>query len=270
MITIGTEQFGGGQLFIIAGPCVVESEKITLQTAEWLREITQRLHLPLIFKASYRKANRLSGTSFTGIGDDAALRILEKVKRDLALPVLTDIHETREVSAVAQVCDVLQIPAFLCRQTELIVAAARTGRAVNIKKGQFLAAEDMTHLAQKAVDTGNRNIMLTERGTTFGYRDLIVDFRSLVRMKETGHAIVFDATHSVQQPGGYGGASGGLREFVRPLTRAAIAVGIDGLFFETHPDPAQAKSDAATQLPLAQVESYLEEVKRLAEIGAQA
>jgi len=270
MITIGAEQFGGGRFFVIAGPCVVESEIITLQTADRLREITRRLQLPLIFKASYRKANRLSGTSFTGIGDEAALRILERVKREFALPVLTDIHETGDAATAAPVCDVLQIPAFLCRQTDLIIAAARTGRALNIKKGQFLAAEDMAHLAQKAVDTGNRNIMLTERGTTFGYRDLVVDFRSLVRMKQTGHAVVFDSTHSVQQPGGSGGASGGLREFVRPLTRAAIAVGIDGLFFETHPDPAQAKSDAATQLPLAQVESYLEEVKRLAEISAQA
>jgi 2-dehydro-3-deoxyphosphooctonate aldolase (KDO 8-P synthase) len=189
------------------------------------------------------------------------------VKSEFGVPVLSDFHETGELAAVAQVCDVLQIPAFLCRQTDLVVGAAKTGRAMNIKKGQFLAAEDMKHIAQKAIDAGNRDIMLTERGTTFGYRDLVVDFRSLVKMREFGHPVVFDATHSVQQPGGSGGSSGGRREFVLPLTRAAIAVGIDGLFFETHPDPPSARSDAATQLPLDQVEQYLQEVKRLAEIS---
>ncbi len=270
MIQIGNRSFGGGRLFLIEGPCLIESEEIIFVTAEKLRQLSERFDFPLIFKSSYRKANRLSGKSFSGIGDDRALRILEEVRKGFDLPVLTDIHETSEAAIAAEVCDVLQIPAFLCRQTDLIVAAAATGKAVNIKKGQFLAPEDMTHIAQKAAAAGNRNIMLTERGTTFGYRDLVVDFRSLVKMKATGHCVVFDATHSVQRPGGLGGSSGGAREFVLPLTRAAVAVGIDGLFFETHPDPAQARSDSATQLPLAEIEQYLTEVRKIAEITAQA
>jgi 2-dehydro-3-deoxyphosphooctonate aldolase (KDO 8-P synthase) len=269
MIQVGNRSFGDGKLFLIAGPCLIESEEIVFATAERLCNLAERFNFPLIFKSSYRKANRLSGQSFSGIGDDRALRILEEVRKRFDVPVLTDIHETSEAVIAAEVCDVLQIPAFLCRQTDLIVAAAATGKAVNIKKGQFLAPEDMAHIAQKAVATGNRNIMLTERGTTFGYRDLIVDYRSLVKMKATGHCVVFDATHSVQQPGGQGGSSGGAREFVLALTRAAIAVGIDGLFFETHPDPSQAKSDSSTQLPLAEVEQYLIEVKKIAEITAQ-
>ncbi len=256
MIEIGKKQFGGGKLFLIAGPCLVESEEIVMTTAEKLAKLAERFGFPLIFKSSYRKANRLSGKSFSGIGDDRALRILESVRERFGLPVLTDIHEVAEAAVAAEVCDVLQIPAFLCRQTDLIVAAAATGKAINIKKGQFLAPEDMGHIAAKAVAAGNTRVMLTERGSTFGYRDLVVDFRSLVTMKATGHTVVFDATHSVQQPGGQGGSSGGCREFVLPLTKAAIAVGIDGLFFEAHPDPAQAKSDAATQLPLADVEKY--------------
>lgn len=270
MIQIGNRPFGDGKLFLIAGPCLVESEELVLTTAGRLHLLAERFGFPLIFKASYRKANRLSGNSFSGIGDDRALRILERVRTEFGLPVLTDIHETSEAAIAAEVCDVLQIPAFLCRQTDLIVAAAATGKAVNIKKGQFLAPEDMGHIAQKAVMAGNSNIMLTERGTTFGYRDLVVDYRSLIKMRATGHLVVFDATHSVQQPGGQGGSSGGAREFVMPLTRAAIAVGIDGLFFETHPDPSQAKSDSATQMPLAEVERYLIEVKRFAETAAQA
>lgn len=270
MITIGNQKFGDGKLFIIAGPCLVESEAVVLRTAQTLTKLTAALGLSFIFKGSYRKANRLSGKSFSGIGDHEALKLLQKVKSEFSVPVLTDIHETINAPIAAEVCDVLQIPAFLCRQTELIVAAARTGKAVNIKKGQFLAPEDMAHIAAKAVDAGNSQIMLTERGTSFGYRDLVVDYRSLIKMKQTGHLVVFDATHSVQQPGGQGGSSGGSREFIRPLTRAAIAVGIDGLFFEAHPDPAKAMSDSATQLPLDSVESYLKEVKHLAQITAQA
>ncbi len=270
MITIANQKFGGGKLYVIAGPCLVESETVVMRTAESLTRIVQALSLPFIFKGSYRKANRLSGKSFAGIGDQEALGLLQKVKSEFGILILTDIHETTDAAAAAQVCDVLQIPAFLCRQTDLIVAAAKTSKAVNIKKGQFLAAEDMKHIAQKAVDAGNRNIMLTERGTTFGYRDLIVDFRSLIKMKQTGFPVVFDATHSVQQPGAQGGSSGGNREYVLPLTRAAIAVGVDGVFFEAHPDPANAMSDSATQLPLDYVESYLKEIKRLAEITAQA
>jgi len=268
MISIGNQKFGDGKLFIIAGPCLIESEDIVMRTAHTLVKLSRALELPLIFKGSLRKANRLSGKSFSGIGDQEALKLLQKVKSEFNVPVLTDIHETHEVATVAQVCDVLQIPAFLCRQTDLIITAAKSGRAVNIKKGQFLAAEDMAHLAQKAVDAGNSQVMLTERGTTFGYRDLIVDYRSLIKMKQTGHLVVFDATHSVQQPGGQGGSSGGNREFVLPLTKAAIAVGIDGLFFEAHPDPASAKSDSATQLPLDYVETFLKEIKRLAQTTA--
>lgn len=270
MILIGNQKFGDGKLFIIAGPCLIESEDIALRTAKALVKSSQLFDLPLIFKGSFRKANRLSGKSFSGIGDQEALRYLQKVRSEFGIPVLTDVHETSDVAAAVQVCDVLQIPAFLCRQTELIVAAAKTGKAVNIKKGQFLAAEDMAHIAQKAVDAGNNNILLTERGTTFGYRDLIVDYRSLIKMKQTGHLVVFDATHSVQQPGGQGGSSGGSREYILPLTKAAVAVGIDGLFFEAHPDPSKAMSDSATQLPLDDVESYLKEIKRIAQITAQA
>jgi len=265
MFKVGDITVGNGKLFLISGPCVVESELMVLKTAERLKSLAARFEFPLIFKASYRKANRLSGSSFSGIGDQEALTILAKVKSKLGLPILSDIHEPSEADPAAEVCDVLQIPAFLSRQTDLITSAARTGKVVNIKKGQFLSPEDMSHSAQKVVECGNSKVLLTERGTSFGYRDLIVDFRSLVTMKETGHPVVFDATHSNQQPGGRGGSSGGNREFVFPLTRAALAVGIDGLFFETHPDPTHAKSDAATQMPLDQVETYLEEVKRYAE-----
>lgn len=270
MISVAGQKFGGGSLFIIAGPCLVESEDVVMETASGLDRIARKLKLPLIFKASYRKANRLSGKSPSGIGDDKALAILQKAKSQFGFPVLTDIHETGDAARAAEVCDVLQIPAFLCRQTDLIVAAAKTGKAVNIKKGQFLAPEDMAHLAQKAADAGNKNIMLTERGTTFGYRDLVVDYRSLIKMKETGYPVVFDATHSVQQPGGRGGSSGGSREYVLPLTKAAVAVGVDGVFFETHPDPSNALSDSATQLPIESVESFLKEVVALAQTHSQA
>jgi 2-dehydro-3-deoxyphosphooctonate aldolase (KDO 8-P synthase) len=268
MIKVGNVEFGGSKPFLIAGPCVVESEEMIMQTAEKLSEISEHLKFQLIFKSSYRKANRLSGKSFSGIGDQEALRILQKVKTDFGLPVTTDIHEVPEAAAAAEVCDVLQIPAFLCRQTDLLVAAARTGKAVNIKKGQFLAPEDLLVTAQKVIDQGNQNVMLTERGTTFGYHNLVVDYRSLMIMREGGHCVVFDATHSVQRPAGAGQSSGGNREFIRPLTRAAIAVGIDGLFFETHPNPAEAKSDAATQMPLNEVKDYLLEVDRIAQTGA--
>ncbi len=268
MIKVGNVEFGGRKPFLIAGPCVVESEEMIMRTAEKLADISKRLGFQLIFKSSYRKANRLSGKSFSGIGDQEALRILEKVKTDFGLPVITDIHEVPEAAIAAEVCDVLQIPAFLCRQTDLLVAAARTGKAVNIKKGQFLAPEDLLVTAQKVVDQGNPNVMLTERGTTFGYHNLVVDYRSLMIMREGGHCVVFDATHSVQRPAGAGQLSGGNREFIRPLTRAAVAVGIDGLFFETHPNPAEAKSDAATQMPLDEVEDYLLEVDRIAQARA--
>jgi 2-dehydro-3-deoxyphosphooctonate aldolase (KDO 8-P synthase) len=266
MIEIGGRQFGGkGKPFLIAGPCVVESEAMILKTAGRLREICDKLDFELIFKSSYRKANRLSGQSFSGIGDEQALQILRQVKIRFDLPILTDIHEESEAGPVAEVADVLQIPAFLCRQTDLLVAAARTGRAVNIKKGQFLAPEDLLVTAQKVLDQGNDKLMLTERGSCFGYHNLVVDYRSLVILKSSGHPVIFDATHSLQRPGGAGMSSGGDREFTFPLTRAAVAVGIDGLFFETHPDPSSAKSDASTQLPLSDIEYYLQEVDSVAQ-----
>ncbi len=269
MIEINGRQLGGGDKpFLIAGPCVVESEEMILATAGKLVDICSRLDFQLVFKSSYRKANRLSGQSFSGIGDEKALRILEKVKEQFGLPVLTDIHEESEATPVGQVADIIQIPAFLCRQTDLLIAAARTGRAVNIKKGQFLAPEDLLVTAQKVVDQGNDKVLLTERGVSFGYHNLVVDFRSLVIMRRSGHLVVFDATHSLQRPAGGGDFSAGDREFALPLTRAAVAVGLDGLFFETHPNPAEAKSDAATQLPLDEVENYLREVDRVAQAVA--
>lgn len=268
MIKIGDVEYCGAKPFLIAGPCVIESEEMILRTAARLAEICRKLQFKLIFKSSYRKANRLSGKSFAGIGDQEALRILEKVKKSEGLPLITDIHEATEATTAAEICDVLQIPAFLCRQTELLVAAARTGRVVNIKKGQFLAPEDLVVTAQKVVNAGNNRVMLTERGVTFGYHNLVVDYRSLVVLRQSGHAVVFDATHSVQRPAGAGQSSGGDRDYIPALTRAAVAVGIDGLFFETHPDPGQAMSDAATQLPLDQVEKYLLEVNKIAQAVA--
>ena len=243
-------------LFIVAGPCVVESEDLLRTVASALVDICSRYELPLVFKASYRKANRSSVHSFTGIGDQEALRALAAVREEFDIPVLTDIHTAAEAVLAAQYVDVLQIPAFLCRQTDLLQAAGETGRVVNIKKGQFLAPDDMAKAVDKVRATGNNRVWVTERGTTFGYHDLVVDFRSLPVMRRTGCPVVFDATHSVQQPG-IGEQSGGRREFIPALARAAAAVGIDGLFFETHPDPAHAKSDAATQLPLSEAEEFL-------------
>ncbi len=243
-----------GEFFLIAGPCAVESEDICLTVAERVAELAQRHHLPYIFKSSYKKANRLSAGSYSGPGLDEGLAILSKVKQTFDLPILTDVHETTEIEAVSQVADVLQIPAFLCRQTDLVVQAAATGRWINIKKGQFLAPEDMAKIAAKAA---SKKIMLTERGTTFGYRNLVVDFRSLLIMKASGYPVVFDVTHSLQLPGGGGMVSTGQPEYVIPMARAAAAVGMDGLFVETHPDPSQALSDAAAMLPLTQMDRLL-------------
>jgi 2-dehydro-3-deoxyphosphooctonate aldolase (KDO 8-P synthase) len=250
------------QFFCISGPCVVESREMLFRIAEELVALTEELQVQYIFKASYRKANRSSVNSFTGIGDEEALRFLDDVKQEFQVPILTDIHEAHEVEAVAQVADVLQIPAFLCRQTDLLVAAGKSGRTVNIKKGQFLAAEDMQKAVSKVESTGNNSILVTERGTMFGYRDLVVDFRSLVTMQQTKYPVVYDATHSVQMPG-LGTESGGKPEYILPLARAAIATGIQGLFFETHPNPAEAKSDSATQLPLSEAGAFLREIMRL-------
>ena len=251
-----------GEFFLIAGPCVAESEDLCLRVAESVAKLAQKHNLPYIFKASYIKANRLSGDSYTGPGIDRGLEILAKVKSTFQLPVLTDVHETIEVEAAAKVADVLQIPAFLCRQTELVVKAAATGRWVNIKKWQFLAPEDMEQIARKA---GTRKVMLTERGVSFGYKNLIVDYRGLLIMKRTGLPVVFDATHSQQLPGSGGKESSGQPEFVIPLARAAAAVGIDGLFVETHTNPSEAKSDRATQLPLELMPQLIEQVLAIRE-----
>jgi 2-dehydro-3-deoxyphosphooctonate aldolase (KDO 8-P synthase) len=252
--------------FYIAGPCVIENETITLKTAEHIVAVAERLGVDVVFKSSYLKANRLSSESYSGPGLKEGLRVLAKVKSETGLPVLTDVHETAEVESVALVADWLQIPAFLCRQTALVEAAAKTGRAVNIKKGQFIAPEDMGPIAAKAVAVGNDRIHLTERGTTFGYRDLVVDFRSLVTMKRLGYRVIFDATHSTQSPGGAGGLSGGRIEFALPLARAAVAVGVDGLFAEVHPDPSSALCDRDCQLHIDDFENFV--VRTLEVAGA--
>ncbi|MDD2749786.1 MAG: 3-deoxy-8-phosphooctulonate synthase, partial [Acidithiobacillus sp.] len=249
--------------FLIAGPCAIESEKLALQTAETLRDICHRLNIPFIYKSSYDKANRSSGSSFRGPGMDEGLRILEKVRRELGVPVITDVHEKEHVKAVAEVVDVLQTPAFLCRQTDFIQAVAAAGKPVNIKKGQFLAPWDMLHVAAKAKATGNARIMVCERGASFGYNNLVSDMRSLAVMRQTGCPVVFDATHSVQLPGGQGDRSGGQREFVPVLARSAVAAGVSGLFMETHPRPAEALSDGPNAWPLGRLESLLRTLQHI-------
>jgi 2-dehydro-3-deoxyphosphooctonate aldolase (KDO 8-P synthase) len=255
----------GGPLFIIAGPCVVENESLCLTVAEQMQKMTGKLGLPFIFKSSYDKANRTSIGSFRGLGIDEGLRILERVRDAVGVPVLSDVHSAEDVRAAADVLDVLQIPAFLCRQTDLLLAAGQTGKAVNVKKGQFLAPWDMRHAVEKIASTGNQNILLTERGASFGYNNLVSDFRSLPIMRQWGYPVVFDATHSVQLPGGAGNASSGQREFVAPLARAAVAVGCDGLFMEVHPDPDHAPSDGPNMVPLDRVEALLSQVVRVRE-----
>lgn len=264
VVQIGTIIIGGGApLVLIAGPCVVESREMILRTAEKIQSIARRLEMPFIFKSSYKKANRSSGKSFSSIGDEAALKILGDVKREFGIPVLTDVHSEKEVQSGAEVVDVLQIPAFLCRQTELLQAAGRSGKAVNIKKGQFVAPEDMALAAEKVAATGNRRILLTERGSTFGYHNLVVDMRSLPIMRRSGYPVVLDATHSVQLPGGEKDKSGGQPEFIFPIARAGVAAGCDAVFIETHPNPAKAKSDAASQLKLDLLEGLLEQLVAL-------
>ncbi len=252
---IGAAEIGGQRLFVIAGPCVIESDDLCLTVAKRVRAACAARDLPFVFKASYRKANRSSARSFEGLKPERALAALERVRREVGVPVLTDVHEVAEVEAAATVADCLQIPAFLSRQTALIQAAARTGRAVNLKKGQFLAPDDMRLAIEKVVEAGGKRVLVTERGTSFGYHDLVVDMRGLVVMREFGWPVVFDATHSLQQPGG--AVTGGDRRFAFALMRAAVACGVDGLFFETHPDPERAASDATPQLPLAQVAAFL-------------
>jgi 2-dehydro-3-deoxyphosphooctonate aldolase (KDO 8-P synthase) len=246
-------------LFLIAGPCVIESEQMALDTAGQLKEICQQIGIPFIYKSSYDKANRSSGKSFRGFGLEAGLKILEKVKTQIGVPVLTDVHSIEDIAAVAAVVDVLQTPAFLCRQTDFIHAVARCGKPVNIKKGQFLSPWDMQNVVEKARDvSGQDNIMVCERGASFGYNNLVSDMRSLAVMRNTGCPVVFDATHSVQLPGGQGTVSGGQREFVPVLARAAVAAGISGVFMETHPNPSQALSDGPNAFPLGHLKELLQ------------
>ncbi len=266
MVKLNEIEFGDGKPFVlIAGPCVIENEEITFRTAEAIKEITAKLGVPYVFKSSYKKANRTSLDSFSGLEFDRALKILDDVKEKFELPVLTDIHTEAEAEIVANHADILQIPAFLCRQTDLLIAAGKTGKIVNIKKGQFLAPKEMTHAIKKVESTGNKNILLTERGTTFGYGNLVVDMRSLAIMSRMGYPVVMDATHSVQMPG-TGNVTGGSPEFILPLAKAAAAVGIDALFLEVHPNPAEALSDKASQLPLDNLEDLLLQIKRIDDV----
>jgi 2-dehydro-3-deoxyphosphooctonate aldolase (KDO 8-P synthase) len=261
-VTVG----GGGPLVFIGGPCVIESEAFTLRMAARIAEVCDRLRVPFIFKSSFDKANRTSVESFRGAGLDQGLRILKRVKAETGAPVLTDIHEGQQAAPVAEVADVLQIPAFLCRQTDLLLAAAATGRVVNVKKGQFLAPWDMRQVVRKLEAGGASRILLTERGTSFGYNTLVVDFRSLPQLRELGYPVVFDATHSVQSPGGQGDRSGGDRRYVPYLVRAAAAVGIDALFLEVHEHPDHAPSDGPNMVPLADLEALLTQVLRVREV----
>jgi 2-dehydro-3-deoxyphosphooctonate aldolase (KDO 8-P synthase) len=263
-IHLGLLRLGGrNPLFLIAGPCVIESEAHARMMAEKIAKIAADAGMPYIFKASYDKANRTSVKAFRGPGAQEGLRILGKIKADLKVPVLTDIHDASQAAPAAEVCDVLQIPAFLARQTELLIAAGKTGRIINIKKAQYLSPWDMGNVAEKVTSTGNSNIILTERGASFGYQNLVVDMRSFPVMQKTGYPVVFDVTHSVQLPGGQGHASGGQPEFIEPLARAGVAAGVDGIFLETHDNPAAALSDGANALPLSQLPALLAKLKEL-------
>lgn len=255
----------GDKFFLMAGPCCIEDEATALHIAERVAEMTNRLGIPYIFKGSYRKANRSRVDSFTGIGDEQALKILAKVRETFDCPVVTDIHETQEAEMAAAYVDVLQIPAFLCRQTDLIAAAARTGKMVNIKKGQFLSASGMEHAARKVTDCGNEQVILCERGNSFGYSDLVVDFTNIPAMRSSGFPVVMDVTHSLQRPNQASGVTGGKPQLIETIARAAIAVGADGLFFETHPEPSIAKSDAANMLQIDLLEPMLERLLRIRE-----
>ena len=249
--------------FLIAGPCVIEGEEMAMRIAERCANMTSRLSIPYLFKGSYRKANRSRLDSFTGIGDEKALKILRKVAETFQIPVVTDIHEASEAAIAAEYVDVLQIPAFLCRQTDLLVAAAQTGKIVNIKKGQFLSPQAMKYAAEKVVEAGNKQVMLTERGTTFGYQDLVIDFRGIPQMQALGYPVVLDATHSLQQPNQTSGVTGGLPQLIEAMAKAGVAVGVDGLFLETHEDPTIAKSDGANMLKLDLLEPLLEKLVRI-------
>ncbi|HVX10785.1 MAG TPA: 3-deoxy-8-phosphooctulonate synthase [Pirellulales bacterium] len=263
---IGDYRCGAGQpLLVVAGPCVLETTELALAIADRLRTIASELPIQLVFKASFDKANRTSGSAFRGVGLEGGLKILEKVKQETGLPVTTDIHESHQAAAVAEVVDLLQIPAFLARQSDLLIAAAATGRPVNVKKGQFMAPWDMRHVVAKLQDAGCGNVLLCERGTFFGYGRLVNDMRAIPQMQSLGVPVIFDATHSVQEPGGLGSSTGGNRAMVEPLARAATAVGCDGLFFETHPDPDKSPSDGPNMVPLDDFAPLLRRLVRLRE-----
>jgi 2-dehydro-3-deoxyphosphooctonate aldolase (KDO 8-P synthase) len=257
---------GGAPLVLIAGPCVIESRESVLRHAERIRDVAARVGIPFVFKCSFDKANRTSLAGYRGLGMDRGLEILAEARRDLGVPVLTDVHEAAQARPAAEVADVLQTPAFLCRQTDFVLEVCRAGKPVNLKKGQFLSPEEMLPVVEKAASTGNRALLVTERGFTFGYNNLVSDFRSLVVLRETGFPVVFDATHSVQSPGGRGTSSGGRREFVPHLARAAAAVGVDAIFMEVHEDPDRALSDGPNSLALADLERLLEELRTIDEL----
>ena len=261
VVSVGDIEIGGAAspLALIAGPCVIESHELCREIAREVQRVTQQLGIGYIFKASFDKANRTSGASFRGQSMERGLEILQAIKSEFGVPVLTDVHESYQCAPVAEVCDVLQIPAFLCRQTDLLLAAAQTGRVVNVKKGQFLAPMDMKNVVDKMTATGNTNLLLTERGVSFGYNTLVVDMTSLPQLRSLGCPVVFDGTHSVQRPGGAGTSTAGMREYIPHLTRAAVAVGIDALFLEVHPEPEKALSDSATMLALADLPRLLEQ-----------
>ncbi len=269
-VHIGAIPVGGDSPHIlIAGPCVIESEAVVLETATAIATIAQDLGIPYIFKASYDKANRTSISSFRGVGIEAGLDILRKVKEEVGVPILTDIHEVQDVARVAEVADILQIPAFLCRQTDLLCTAAKSGRVVNVKKGQFLSPWDMTNVVKKLEEAGTTNICLTERGASFGYQNLVVDMRSLPVMRALGYPVIFDATHSVQLPGGGGTVSSGQREFVAPLARAAAAVGCDGFFMEVHPEPEKALSDGPNMVRLQELKGLLIQIQAIWQVSGK-
>jgi 2-dehydro-3-deoxyphosphooctonate aldolase (KDO 8-P synthase) len=271
IVNVGEIAMGEGHpLVLIAGPCVIETFDATLETAVYLKELTEKLQIPFIFKTSYDKANRTSLNSYRGPGLSKGLEVISAIKDRCDLPVISDVHRSDEIAAAAEVLDILQVPAFLCRQTDFVVAVSSSGKPVNIKKGQFLAPWDVGHVIDKVVSTGNRQVLLTERGTTFGYNNLVVDFRSLTIMRDLGWPVVFDATHSVQLPGGGGKASGGQREFVPAMARAAVAAGVDGIFLEVHKDPECALCDGPNSLPLSSLEALLNELKAIHNVMLKA
>jgi 2-dehydro-3-deoxyphosphooctonate aldolase (KDO 8-P synthase) len=269
-VRIGEIRIGqGNPLVLIAGPCVIENEEVTLETAKRLKEICAGLNIPLIFKSSFDKANRTSLSSFRGPGIDKGLRILEDIRKKLSVPIMSDIHSVDQVKPASEVLDLLQIPAFLCRQTDLILLSSKTGKPVNVKKGQFLSPWDVKNIIEKFVSTGNTRLLITERGTSFGYNNLVVDFRGMPIIRSFGYPVIFDVTHSLQLPGGQGDRSGGQREFAAPLMRAGVGVGVDGLFIEVHPEPGRALCDGANMIPLAEMKGLLIQARAIHDLVAK-